>query len=105
MTTQPSTVPANQSATLVPPDSVQFQTSSSVNQTLTITNTSVQEAAEVQINCSSWDKEKPPMPITINPFKSYNHTTIFGGAPMLFINVTNPNNPATINITLNIVGT
>ena len=101
--TQPTSIPAQQSATLAAGDSVQFQTSSSVYQTLLITNTSVQESAEVQIDCSSWTEDKPPMPITINPYKSYNHTTIYGGAPMLIINVTNPNNPATVNVQLNTV--
>lgn len=99
----PTKVPTHQSATLAPTDSVQFQTSNTVVQTLTVTNTSVQETASTQINCSTWEKEKPDMPLNVKPYKSYNHTTEFGGAPMMLINVTNPNNPATVNITLDVV--
>ena len=97
-----STVPGKQDATLAPGQSVQFRTSTSGAQTLTITNTSVQSVAAVQINCSSW--ERPSMGIAIEPFKSYSHTAIFGGAPMLIINTTNPNNPARINTMLSTVG-
>jgi len=99
-----TTVPTQQSATLTPGESAQFQTSPSVNQILAITNSSTQEAAQVQINCPSWGSDKPSMPITISPYNSYSHTKILGGASMLIVNVTNPNNPATVQTTLSVVG-
>jgi len=98
---QPSTVPLTQKGELSPGESVQYATTTSVSQTLTITNYSRQEAAQVQINCSSW--HKAPMSITLKSFMSSNYTETFGGAPILISNVTNLDNPAEISVMLNIV--
>ncbi|MDJ0824024.1 MAG: hypothetical protein QNJ16_00840 [Rhodobacter sp.] len=95
-----TSVPQSQTATLSNPTPHQFQTSGGVDQTLNITNQSVQEVASVMIQCSSWENP-PSMPITIDPFKNYFTMTKFGGAPMVITNVTNPNNPATVQVTLN----
>lgn len=95
-----SSIPAQQSATLTPGNGAQFSTSAAVQQALLITNNSVQETAYVQLNCSSWASQGMQ---TIAPYGVYRTSAIFGGAPLVISNLTSPNNPATISVTLNTV--
>jgi hypothetical protein len=97
-----SDIPPTQSATLAAGTGAQFQTSATVMQILQIANTSVQEAATVELTCSGWSKS--PQTKVIDPTRSFSESEVLGGNPLLIVNITNPSNPATVNVTLTTVG-